>query len=83
MVGPGRGELVHAAVVVPFHVSYGSGGKDRRDGVDDEVLHLWQRDVEDELVAGQGAWVGARGEHPVRVLVIEGRVGVDHLWLEP
>lgn len=59
VVGAWAGELVHAAVVVPFDVADGGGAQDGGDGGDDEVLHGREGDVEYELVASEGIGVGA------------------------
>lgn len=65
VVGAGAGELVHAAVVVPFDVADGGGAQDGGDGSDDEVLYGGEGDVEHELVALEGIRVGASRERPL------------------
>lgn len=67
-----------ATVVVPLDVSYISSVKNLRDGVDDVLLHLRQAKVEHKLVASQSPCVLASVQHPVRVLLVEAGVRVDH-----
>jgi hypothetical protein len=69
---------VDATVVVPLDVSDISSIKDLRDGVDDVLLDLRQSKVEHKLIASQSSCVLASVQHPVRVLEVERRVGVDH-----
>ena len=84
VVRAGGGHLVHAAVVVPFDVGDARGAVDDvADGVDDEVLHFGQSQVQHELVPLQSARVCAGVEYPVRVFMVQSRVGVDHLWFHP
>lgn len=67
-----------ATVVVPLDVSDISSVEDLGDGVDDVLLHLRQAKVEHKLVTSQSSCVLASVQHPVRVLLVEAGVRVDH-----
>lgn len=83
VVGRWGGRLVHAPVMVPFDVGNLGRVEDFRDSVYHEFLDFGEREVQEELVAALGAWVGSCVHNPVWVVLVERRVGVHHLGLDP
>lgn len=67
-----------ATVVVPLDVGDVGVVENVRYGVDDELLHLGQSEVQNELVASESPRVLAGVQDPVGMLVVQGGVGVDH-----
>jgi hypothetical protein len=70
--------LVNPAVVVPLDVRYIGVVEDVRDGVDDMLLDFRQAEVENQFAACESPLVVACVHDPIWVLLVKGRVRVDH-----
>jgi len=81
--GVGPTGLAHIPIHVPFDVGDVIVGQQPVDPVDDVLLYLRFRHVQNELVAALRARARREMDDPVRMLAVELAVRVDHLRLDP